>query len=67
MKIFSIIFGFILGYILMKIYVSNVSNVTYRGPNSNNIKKNIYFDNDKEYCYQFIPNVCICPIGTKIN
>lgn len=39
------------------------SNINYHGPDSNNIKKNIYIDKITNTCYRFVPQTCICPIG----
>ena len=50
-----IIFGFILGYLIIKLYYLKLQD--YHGPNSNNIKKFIYKFNSKYYKFSTI----ICP------
>lgn len=62
MKLFSVIAGFLIGYFIVKLCFSNI---IIRGPDSNEIKKHIYVDETTKECYQLIPNVCICPIGTS--
>lgn len=55
--IISILFGFFVAFLL---FITTHKFYEYRGPNSNEIKKNIYKLNDK--CYKFVPVVHICPI-----
>jgi len=56
----SIIFGFVVGCLIMKNWVPNIYS---KGPDSHDIKENIYMTDN--YCYQFVPHVYICPIGTN--
>lgn len=60
MRILSIILGFLLGYALM--FFCN-SDINYHGPDSNDVKKNVYTDKNTNTCYQFVPQTYICPIG----
>ena len=50
--------SFLLGYLISILYRKR--SITH-GPNSNDIKKTIYFDENKNY-YRFIPYPVICPI-----
>lgn len=59
MKIFSTLLGLFLGYIIIKLFMSHV--ITH-GPDSNEIKKNIYADQHSGECYRLVPNACVCPI-----
>lgn len=59
-KIFSVIIGFIIGYILIKL-ISNVITKCH-GPNSNIIRKIVY-KNNLGKCYKYVPKLCICPIS----
>jgi hypothetical protein len=45
--------GFLIGSMLFK-------KIIYKGPDSNEIKKNIYKDDNGKYKWK--PKVCICPI-----
>ena len=47
----SIILGFILGCIIMLL----LNKQLYHGPDSNEIRKKIYFDNKTNTFFQFIP------------
>lgn len=47
----SIILGFILGCIIMLLLKKQL----YHGPDSNEIRKKIYFDNKTNTFFQFIP------------
>jgi len=60
MKILSIILGFVMGWLI----ISQFRSIQYHGPNSNQIKKNVYFDPQNNYCYRMIPQTSICPLGT---
>ena len=57
--ILGITIGIIIGYILFK-------KIKYIGPNSNDIYKKIYID-DNGKKYKFIPKVCICPVDYSMN
>lgn len=57
--IFSIIIGFLFGYIIYYIYNKQITIV--HGPDSNIIRNNIYIGKNKKY-YKLIPNICFCPI-----
>jgi hypothetical protein len=50
------IFGLVIGYYKFK-------KTHYKGPDSNNIKKKIYFKSNK--CYKLIPFTFICPNNEK--
>ena len=52
--IIGLCIGFIFGYIIFKKY-------TYKGPNSNEIIKQIQIDSNGKK-YKWIPEICICPI-----
>jgi hypothetical protein len=52
----SIILGLLLSYIIYKKY-----NIQYKGPNSANVVKEYYKDNNNNY-YKLLPEICICPI-----
>ena len=58
-NILSMIFGFILGYFVIK---SLYSKVTHHGPNSNEIKKQIFYNEVDQHCYRFIPKSYVCPL-----
>ena len=55
--IISIIIGLCVGFIIGNMLLKKVK---YKGPDSNEIKKNIYEDNKGKYRWN--PKVCICPI-----
>lgn len=55
-----IIFGIIIGYI-----IGLLLNYEYHGPDSNEIKKEIY--HDKNGCYKLIPKIYACPIGISMK
>ena len=54
--LFSILIGYSFSIIISSFYIKNFY---YIGPNSNEIKKNIFFKNNK--CYKFIPKLIKCP------
>ena len=57
----NIIFGLIVGILFYRlILIDIVQSSRYHGPNSNEIIKNIYQQNDKYF--KFIPKICPCPI-----
>ena len=53
--ILVLILGFLLGFFFSKIIFLNIK---YIGPNSKDIKKNIYKSCNGE-CYKLIPEICI--------
>lgn len=57
--IFGIIIGSIIGYYIFK-------EIKYIGPDSNEIVKQIYTD-DNGRKYKYIPRVTICPINYSMN
>ncbi len=57
-KIISLVLGFILGYLTL-VVVRQPKII--KGPDSNQIKKNIYQDRSGQ-CYHFVPKITICPI-----
>lgn len=59
--ILSLLVGFYLGYLIGSHFLFNLT-VKYHGPNSNNIRKEIYQDK-KDSCYKMEPVVHICPIS----
>lgn len=58
-KIYVILLGIIFGFL---IYVLFNKNTLYHGPNSNNIRKTIFFDKKNNKCFIFEPRVYLCPI-----
>ena len=54
----SILVGFSFSLIITSIYIKSY---IYKGPNSNEVKKKIYYKNNR--CYKLIPKSIICPIG----
>lgn len=57
--IIGLIFGVIIGYIFFM-------DIKYIGPNSNEIVKKIYYDNDGKK-YKLIPKISICPVNYSMN
>jgi len=55
----SILFGLILGYFIMKAVYSKV---THHGPDSNEIKKQIFHNEVDQQCYRFVPKSYVCPL-----
>ena len=55
----NIITGIIIGYLLGRLIFNSV---TYVGPNSKDIIKNIYKDNNG-ICYKLVPKVYVCPLS----
>lgn len=53
--IFSTLFGLILSYIIYNPIVK------MHGPNSNDIKKYIYYDKKKGKYYKYLTDIVICP------
>ena len=53
--IFGVIIGFILGYYFIKPRI-------YHGPDSNDVKKEIYTDSQGKYKWDTV--ITICPLGT---
>ena len=51
------IIGIVIGY-----YLNFHETIIYHGPNSNKIKKEIYYDKKTGTCYKLIPKIHICPI-----
>jgi hypothetical protein len=66
--IYSIIMGFLLGFLLVygiNYYITQ-KNIIVKGPNSNEVKKQIHYKTDTEgtiSCYYFKPKVYICGIN----
>lgn len=58
MLFFNMIISLLIGIILGIYFKYNLS--IYKGPDSNDIKKNIYSIDNK--CYKFTPEVCFCSI-----
>ena len=56
LEIIIIIIGYIIGYYLMSSWI--YMNQNFHGPDSNIIRKYIYYKNGKYY--KFEPEVCIC-------
>ena len=50
----SVILGLILGVLLVCLYKKQ----KYHGPNSNIIKKNIYYDFETKTCFKLVPILC---------
>jgi len=59
-NIIIIILGIIIGYNLF--YIFKKYHIKYVGPNSKDIKSNIYKDIKTNKCYIFEPKVYMCPI-----
>ena len=57
--IISFLIGLVLGVLIMKLILRKY-NIRYKGPNSNDIKKNYYKYNDKYY--RFTTEICFCPL-----
>lgn len=64
MRLMIILFGFVIG-ICIGIYKNK--DKAYHGPNSKDIKKNIYKDNENEKYYKLVPMIHICPISISMN
>ena len=62
-NILSVIGGLITGILIYKYLFTSSSN---HGPNSSEIKKNIYSFGKNE-CYRFKPIAYICPLRLNIN
>ena len=60
--IITIFLGLIIGVIIGSFIIPN--NV-YVGPDSNDIKKEIFEENGIKY--KWVPEVCICPISYSMN
>jgi hypothetical protein len=56
--VLSCILGFWIGYVLYKKKMTKV-----KGPNSNSVKKNIYYDKNNSKCFVLTPNPVICPLS----
>ena len=56
----SLIIGLICGHLIIK-YIYPQSYL--HGPNSNEIRQDIHFDNLNQECYQFIPQPYVCPLA----
>lgn len=61
--IISIVFGLLTGYALAKMIINSV---TYVGPASKDIVKNVYKDKDG-ICYKLTPSIHICPISHSMT
>jgi|SaaInlStandDraft_6_1057023.scaffolds.fasta_scaffold384033_2 hypothetical protein len=60
-RIFIFTIAIILGYIIGKIIIDKTIK---KGPDSNIIIKKIFKFNNNYY--QFIPEICVCPLNTNI-
>jgi len=58
-KVFSILFGLLLGYFLIRALYSQA---IYHGPDSNIVKRQIFFDEETQQCYRFMPKSYVCPL-----
>jgi hypothetical protein len=56
---FSVLFGLISGHYLLKLIRPQT---IYRGPDSNQIKKEIIYNQNDFHCYRFVPKSYICPL-----
>ena len=56
--ILNILIGIVIGYSIGKLVFNSI---TYIGPNSKDIVKNIYKDENGR-CYKLVPKVYVCPI-----
>jgi hypothetical protein len=54
--VLSVVFGIIISCIIFYVFVYEI---IYRGPNSNDIRNNIYFVNGK--LYKLTPVIYVCP------
>ena len=59
--ILNILIGFCIGILIGKQLFNNIK---YKGPDSNQVKKEIHYD--KKGKYKWNPKVCICPISHSI-
>lgn len=59
MKIYAL-YGFVMGYIFGIILFPNY---IYHGPDSNIIRKNIYYNSKNNKYYKFIPKLSVHPIN----
>lgn len=50
------IVGMLIGYIIMK-----NTYVVYHGPDSNIIRKKVFHNKNRNFCYKLVPKVHICP------
>ena len=55
----SIFTGIIMGRLFIR-YLYPLEII--HGPNSNQIKEQIYYDHKENKCYQFIPHTYVCPL-----
>lgn len=58
---FQLVFGFLSGYMLGNYMCKKIE---YRGPNSNEIRSNVYDVGNGEYV-QFDVDMCLCPPSQK--
>jgi hypothetical protein len=58
--ILNILIAFCIGIIIGRQIFNTIK---YKGPDSNEIKKQIHQDNDGKGKYKWKPKVCICPIS----
>jgi uncharacterized membrane-anchored protein YhcB (DUF1043 family) len=63
--ILSLLCGFVCGYLIIKLLRQSLQ--SYHGPDSNVIRKQIYFDDQNRECYQYVPKPYICPTSAKIS
>ena len=61
MKYLSILLGFVVGYIIIKLWYKNI---ILHGPNSTMIKHSIFYDANTKNCYRYVPQAMICPVGS---
>ena len=62
-NIIVIIIGLIIGIFIGYFYFNKSD---YIGPDSNEIKKNIYYE-ENGVPYRLLPEICICPISYSMN
>ena len=56
----SFISGILFGYLIIKYIYPRLQ---FQGPDSNEIRKDIYFDLSNQTCFQFLPQPYICPLS----
>ena len=66
----DVIVSLIVGIVIMITIYSIISifliqKYTYRGPNSGQVKSQIFNDNETKKCYKFVPKIYLCPDNFK--
>ncbi len=64
MLLLSLLSGWLVGCLILKLLWSYQQ--SYHGPDSNTVKKQIYYDNQNRECYQYVPKPYICPTSAQL-